>query len=84
MAALRDEVLALIRALTGSDDRSRSSSTRTAGDPGLPPAPITPAARRRRRPGELVCTGCGLAYPVRDDIPVLLVDEARRARRRSV
>ena len=30
--------------------------------------------------GELVCTGeiCRLAYPVRDDIPVLLVEEARR------
>jgi uncharacterized protein YbaR (Trm112 family) len=28
--------------------------------------------------GELVCTGCGYAYPVRDNIPVLLVDEARR------
>lgn len=27
---------------------------------------------------ELVCTACGLAYPVRDDIPVLLVDEARQ------
>jgi uncharacterized protein YbaR (Trm112 family) len=27
---------------------------------------------------ELVCTGCGLIYPVRDDIPVMLVDEARR------
>jgi uncharacterized protein YbaR (Trm112 family) len=27
---------------------------------------------------ELVCTTCGLAYPVRDDIPVLLIDEARR------
>ncbi len=27
---------------------------------------------------ELVCGKCGLAYPVRDDIPVLLVDEARR------
>lgn len=27
---------------------------------------------------ELVCGGCGLAYPVREDIPVLLVDEARR------
>ena len=27
---------------------------------------------------ELVCTGCGLAYPVSDNIPVLLVDEARQ------
>jgi uncharacterized protein len=25
-----------------------------------------------------VCTGCGYAYPVRDDIPVMLVDEARK------
>jgi uncharacterized protein YbaR (Trm112 family) len=31
---------------------------------------------------ELVCTNeaCALAYPVRDDIPVLLVDEARHPR----
>jgi hypothetical protein len=27
---------------------------------------------------ELVCTDCGYGYPVRDDIPVLLIDEARK------
>lgn len=31
---------------------------------------------------EIVCTSgsCGLAYPIRDGIPVMLVDEARRPR----
>lgn len=27
---------------------------------------------------ELICKASGLAYPVRDDIPMLLVDEARQ------
>jgi uncharacterized protein len=27
---------------------------------------------------ELVCDSCGLRYPVRDDIPIMLVEEARR------
>ncbi len=27
--------------------------------------------------GEMACTGCERSYPVRDGIPVLLVDEAR-------
>lgn len=31
---------------------------------------------------ELVCNGCGLIYPVRDDIPIMLVDEARRPEQR--
>jgi uncharacterized protein len=34
---------------------------------------------------ELVCLAadCGLAYPVRQQIPVLLIDEARRPRSRT-
>jgi uncharacterized protein YbaR (Trm112 family) len=26
----------------------------------------------------IVCTKCGLRYPVRDDIPVMLIDEAEK------
>jgi uncharacterized protein YbaR (Trm112 family) len=34
---------------------------------------------------ELICTNatCALAYPVRDDIPVLLIDEARETRQEN-
>ena len=50
-------------------------------DPALLEILACPACRSPLRTDEaaeeLVCTGCGLAYPVRDDIPVLLVDEAR-------
>lgn len=31
----------------------------------------------------IVCTGCGLQYPVKDGIPVMLVDEATPSARRS-
>lgn len=41
-------------------------------------APLRADESANNGEGELVCTGCGLAYPVRDDIPVLLVDEARK------
>lgn len=32
----------------------------------------------RRTVAELVCKACRLAYPVTDDIPVMLEDEARQ------
>jgi uncharacterized protein YbaR (Trm112 family) len=32
----------------------------------------------RKPAAELVCKPCRLAYPVRDDIPVMLEDEARK------
>ncbi|MBF0160437.1 MAG: Trm112 family protein [Magnetococcales bacterium] len=31
-----------------------------------------------RQADELICRHDALAYPIRDDIPVMLVDEARR------
>ncbi len=31
----------------------------------------------------IICTECGLHYPVRDDIPVMLVDEATRPEKRA-
>lgn len=30
----------------------------------------------RESEAKLVCLGCRLAYPIRDDIPVMLIDEA--------
>lgn len=53
-------------------------------DPALLELLACPASRHPLRHDagaeELVCTdaGCGLAYPIRDGIPVLLVDEARK------
>jgi uncharacterized protein YbaR (Trm112 family) len=32
--------------------------------------------RYETEPEEIVCTKCGYRYPVRDDIPVMLVEEA--------
>ena len=49
-------------------------------DPALLEILACPACHAALRPGDdtLTCTGCGLVYPVRDDIPVLLVDEAEK------
>lgn len=49
-------------------------------DPALLDIIVCPACHADLEPAgeELVCSGCRYAYPVRDDIPVLLVDEARK------
>lgn len=28
--------------------------------------------------GWLVCSGCGLRFPIRDEIPIMLIEEARK------
>jgi uncharacterized protein YbaR (Trm112 family) len=49
-------------------------------DPRLLEIIVCPACRGALRalPDELACQACGLVYPVREGIPVLLVDEARK------
>lgn len=36
--------------------------------------------RYETAPESLVCSACALRYPVRDGIPVMLIDEAERLR----
>jgi uncharacterized protein YbaR (Trm112 family) len=51
-------------------------------DPRLLELLVCPADRGELRldeaAQELICTTCGFAYPIRDGIPVMLVDEARK------
>jgi uncharacterized protein YbaR (Trm112 family) len=54
----------------------------TALDPWLLSILVCPATRTKLRHdaarNELVSEEAGLAYPIRDGVPVLLVEEARR------
>ena len=59
---------------------SEQSGSAAALDPALLAIIVCPQCHGQLAAvaDELVCQGeCGLAYPVRDGIPVLLVDEAR-------
>ena len=50
-------------------------------DPELLAILVCPACRSKvaSRANQLVCQGCGRRYPVRDGIPIMLVDEAEPA-----
>lgn len=41
------------------------------------PADFAPVVREGDR---IVCTSCGRRYPIRDDIPIMLVEEAEEPR----
>ena len=71
--------------MTASDKKAGTRS-RAAGGPGVDPklleilvCPVThkPLIYDRERQ-ELVSEAAGLAYPIRDGIPIMLEDEARR------
>jgi uncharacterized protein YbaR (Trm112 family) len=51
-------------------------------DPKLLDILVCPACKGpllyRKAEKELVCKACRLAYPIRDDIPVMLEEEARK------
>ena len=61
---------------------SQADSTRTEIDPKLLEILVCPLTREAleydRDKQELVSKAAGLAYPVRDGIPVMLPDEARK------
>lgn len=59
-------------------DESQSEPTEAGVSPELMALLACPSCRQPldQRGALLVCRGCGLGYPVRDGIPVLLVAEA--------
>lgn len=65
-----------------SDESPKSAPVGGEVDPGLLEILVCPVTkgplRYDRARGELVSEQAGLAYPIRDGIPVMLPDEARR------
>ncbi len=47
------------------------------------PVKLTDSKPEDEAQARLVCSGCGLRYPVKDDIPIMLIDEAEPADHRS-
>lgn len=72
--------------LTGVRRRLRDQESDVALDQRLLDILVCPTCRadleHKGRRHVLVCTGCGLQFPVRDGIPVMLPEEATPSRRR--
>ena len=76
--------------MTGPEAGSPETNSGVDLDPELLEMIVCPACRAELdlvtegvpagTDAELACRGCGLVYPVRDGIPVLLVDAARTPR----
>jgi len=64
------------------DGLATNGSVRVTLDPWLLERLVCPLTRQPLRhdatAGELVSDAAGLAYPIRDGVPVMLVEEARR------
>ncbi len=67
---------------TGLTDTGLSAAARLGIDPKLLEFLVCPVTKTALRldleRAELVSEAAGLAYPIRDGIPIMLVDEARR------
>ena len=63
-------------------DTAQAAAPSSAVDPRLLEILVCPVTKGPLRydpaAGELVSEGAGLAYPIRDGIPIMLPDEARR------
>ncbi len=64
------------------DDRPGREETRREPDPALLRLLVCPVTRGPleydRTAQELISKGAGLAYPIREGIPIMLEDEARK------
>jgi uncharacterized protein len=67
-----------------STDRPHDEEHDVAIDERLLEILVCPACHgkveHKERRHLMVCTSCGLRYPVRDDIPVMLIEEATKGR----
>lgn len=67
--------------MTDTADTAKTSKPQEGVDPKLLEILICPASRGPlvydREANELISKRAGLAYPIRDGVPIMLIDEAR-------